>query len=327
MKARALLLACVLGTIPAAALAQDSAPPAAVAEKPATILTVGDVAPALTIDKWVRGEPITGFEKGKIYIVEFWATWCGPCIDGIPHLTELQAKYKDKGVTVIGVTSPDRRNTPEAVDKLVAAQNGKQQMLYTIAWDGTKATSKAYMKAAMQGGIPCAFLVDRDGRLAYIGHPMNMDDALAAVVKGDWDINKEKSRYEAEQAKDRRFNKFMQDLSGGNPQAAYAVAPQVLEDNKDDAGTLNMIAWTIVDPEGPVKNRDLAFALKAAERASELTEGKDASVLDTVSRVHFLKGDIDQAIQIQEKAITLTEDPGERAALKKSLDEYKAAKK
>lgn len=327
MKARALLLACVLGTIPTVAFAQGSAPAATKAEAPETILTVGDNAPAMTIEKWVRGEPITGFEKGKVYIVEFWATWCGPCIDGIPHLTELQEKYKDKGVTVIGVTSPDRRNTPEAVEKLVKSQNDNKQMLYTIAWDGSKQTSKNYMKAAMQGGIPCAFLVDREGRIAYIGHPMNMDDALAAVVKGDWDISKEKSRYEAEQAKDRRLNTFMQNLVGGNAKAAYAIAPQLLDDNKDDAGTLNMIAWTIVDPDGPVKDRDLAVALKAAVRANELTKGEEASILDTLARIHFLQGDIDQAIQIQEKAIALTEVPGERDALKKSLDEYKAAKK
>lgn len=331
MNVRALLLACVVGTLPVVCLAQDATPTtAAPAAKPAQespTLTVGDMAPAMTVDKWVRGEPITGFERGKIYVVEFWATWCGPCIDGIPHLTELQSKYKDKGVTIIGVTAPDRRNTLEAVEKMVAEQNAKSQMTYSVAWDSSKKTSEAYMKAAMQGGIPCAFIVDREGRVAYIGHPMQMDDALAGTVKGDWDVSKERARYEAEQVKDRRFNTFMRNLVGGKPDDAYAVAEQVLADCKDEPSMLNMIAWTIVDPNGRVTKPNVEIAMKAVSRANELTEGQQPSILDTLSRVHFVKGDVDKAIEVQQKAISLSEDESEKAELRKALDEYKAAKK
>src|SRR5512140_3275077 len=65
-------------------------------------LKIGDPAPKLQTGKWIQGDPVKGFEKDKAYIVEFWATWCGPCRVSIPHLNEIHNKFKEKGLTVIG---------------------------------------------------------------------------------------------------------------------------------------------------------------------------------------------------------------------------------
>src|SRR5262245_29820133 len=69
----------------------------------AKILNIGDAAPALTVSSWVKGDKVEKFEPRKTYVVEFWATWCGPCKRNIPHLTELMHQYKDQGVQIIGV--------------------------------------------------------------------------------------------------------------------------------------------------------------------------------------------------------------------------------
>src|SRR5438876_8031237 len=99
---------------------KPDAPKAAAPETKGPTLNIGDRAPALKIDKWVKGEPVTEFQTGKVYVVEFWATWCGPCIKSMPHNTEVQKKFKDKGVTVIGVTSEDTRgNKLPKVEKMV----------------------------------------------------------------------------------------------------------------------------------------------------------------------------------------------------------------
>ena len=77
------------------------APAPAAIDHPA--LEVGSKAPALSINKWVKGNTVVGFEPGKVYVVEFWATWCAPCRRAIPHLTDLQKDLGPKGVTIVGI--------------------------------------------------------------------------------------------------------------------------------------------------------------------------------------------------------------------------------
>ena len=92
----------------------------------------------------------------------------------MPHLSDLQKKHADKGLTIIGVTAEDPRNSLEQVEAMVADKG--DTMAYTVAWDDARKTNDAYMKAAKQNGIPCAFIVDGNGKIAYIGHPMYLDE-------------------------------------------------------------------------------------------------------------------------------------------------------
>lgn len=147
------------------------------AEKPkgdAPSLKVGDAAPALACDEFIKGDAVKEFEKGKVYVVEFWATWCPPCLKSIPHLSEMQKEHKD--LTVIGMASSEHGSGAEVLTKLkdfVKKQGDK--MGYRVAYDSKRAMSKAWMEPAGQDGIPCAFVVDGEGKLAFIGHPMGKD--------------------------------------------------------------------------------------------------------------------------------------------------------
>ncbi|MGH7133224.1 MAG: TlpA family protein disulfide reductase [Phycisphaerales bacterium] len=152
--------------------------------KPEATLKVGDKAPAIAVDKWVKGEPVKGFEKGKVYVVEFWATWCGPCIAMIPHMTEMQKKYKD--VTFMSIAASERMPKDgadkrlENVEKFVKDQGDK--MGYRVGYDSKRAMGTSYMTAAGQNGIPCSFLVDGEGKIAWIGHPSKLEAELEKIA-------------------------------------------------------------------------------------------------------------------------------------------------
>ena len=146
-------------------------------------LKVGDPAPKLQTGKWVQGDPVTSFQKGKAYIVEFWATWCPPCRASIPHLNEVYTKFKDKGLIVIG------QNCWERDDSLVAPFVTKMgdKMTYRVALDDKSsdkkgAMAKTWMEAAGRNGIPSAFLIDTKGTIAWIGHPMQLKEQVIEDV-------------------------------------------------------------------------------------------------------------------------------------------------
>ncbi|MFN0008230.1 MAG: redoxin family protein [Planctomycetota bacterium] len=351
MLSRIALAAAALMITTAVAFSQKT--PDAAAKKPA--LVVGLPAPQLQIEKWVKGSPVAGFEKGKVYVVEFWATWCGPCIAGMPHLSALQRQYRDKGVTFIGVTSADTRgNDLPAVEAMV--EDKGDVMDYTVAWDSGRATSEAYMKAAARNGIPCCFLVDAAGKIAYIGHPMFLDLPMEQVVAGTWDIEKgnaaiaeAEAKYSAIRkaigtdpksapAKISEFEsnfpilarlvspmKFDAFLAAGDFPAAYAAGSKLVDEaiKQENAGDLNAIAWKIVDPEANWATLDLDLAMRAAAQGVALTHEKDGSILDTLARVYFLKGDTKKAIEIQTKAVDVSTDRM-KGSLEKTLAEYKA---
>src|ERR1700744_5719893 len=60
------------------------------------LFDLGDPAPPLRVKEWIKGTPVENFEKGRVYVVEFWATWCAPCRAAMPHLSSLASKYKHK---------------------------------------------------------------------------------------------------------------------------------------------------------------------------------------------------------------------------------------
>jgi thiol-disulfide isomerase/thioredoxin len=143
-------------------------------------LKLGDAAPELKVKMVNEKEYGKTFSlsefKDKVIVIEFWATWCPPCKETIPHLSELQEKYKDK-VVVIGITGEEKT----VVEKFFNAQ---KEMKYRVAIDDEDKSARIYMTGFGVNGIPHAFII-KAGKIIWHGHPMEMDPVLEKAVENE----------------------------------------------------------------------------------------------------------------------------------------------
>ena len=233
---------------------------------------VGDPAAPLHIAEWVKGQPVdlAAVKGQKIVVVEFWATWCPPCRASIPHLTELQRKYKDKGVLFIGISTEK-----PAVVKPFVTQMGAQ-MDYTVAIDQDFKTSEGYMEAYGIEGIPHAFIVDKMGRVAWGGHPMDgLDQTLELILAGKYDPLLPKKRARGGALLQQFVNLIQQ---GKDDASAAALAKEIEAIDQEVGGLMPGQKFDAADIRQKIKFRS---AIGAFEQA--ITDGKDEADVEKLA--------------------------------------------
>lgn len=165
-------------------------------------LNIGDTAPSLKVSKWLKGKPFKTFEKNKVYVVEFWATWCRPCIIAMPHLSSLSSKYEGK-VIILGIDVYEKETT--SLNKISAFVDGMgDRMDYNVAVEDSNFMAINWLDASGTKGIPNTFVIDGSGRLAWIGEPQELDEVLAKILNGTWNINEVVGK--------RNFDNYLEEL-------------------------------------------------------------------------------------------------------------------
>ena len=136
----------------------------------------GRPLPPLQVAGWINTDkPLTTADlQGKIVLVDFWATWCRPCVRGLPKLIEVHKRYRDVGVVVVGLTSEDGP-AAQQVKNFVATKNG---MDWPIGY-GAGLTFRMMDVEA----IPTYILYDRSGTSVWGGHSLSgIDEAIVAAL-------------------------------------------------------------------------------------------------------------------------------------------------
>lgn len=325
--------------------------PAAYAQK------VGDSVTPEVFGKleWVQGEGPTAWEPGKLYVLECWATWCGPCIAAIPHVDALYDKYQAKGLRVIGVNVWE-----DGKDKVVEFVKKKGEgMSYPVAYTGKGgAFETTWLKPAGVQGIPHAFLV-KDGKVIAGVHPMKLTDELVESLLQEGEAGKSaleamnaQALKDGQEAKARMaFSEAagkndadgmaaaVEALKSANPKSFYIplMANEVLVargdwasldklidgsgDEKPNALVVSSLGMKLAATEG-VPKETLQKVIAAYEATPELTKGSFPVV--ALARLQWQAGDKDKAVAKAKEALELTKELAEKRAAAPS-DKEKAA--
>lgn len=325
-------------------------------------LKVGDAAPAISVESYVQGTPVASLEKGRTYLLQFWAPWNKASVEQLAALSEVQKAYAEKGLVVIAIASTDVTGTTLEKVKTVAGEKAPGAP-YAVAWDKGTETKDAFLKAAGRTALPCAVLVDKNGKIALIENVERGMQFLDGVTAGTHDLaalaewhakagrtaQTEKGMQTAFQARkwadvqtyaeellavdpigyggNAQLRMLAQSKSGAPEKAVEWAKTWIEGPGKNSPEGLNAVAWVLVDPADPFPKPDLDVAMKAAQRSAELTKNEDGAILDTLARVHFLKGDVAKAIELQKLALERLK-PNQmqfKGQIEAALKEYEAA--
>src|SRR5262249_55209939 len=188
-------------------------------------LKVGDPAPKLEVKEFLKGDAVARLEKGKVHVIEFWATWCPPCRAAIPHLTKLQQQHKD--VIFIGVSAYEHNQ--KEVKPFVESMGDK--MAYRVALDlvpeGREPKdgkmARTWMTAAEQWFVPRAFIVNAGGKLAYSGHPGGLEEPLGQIVAGKFDLKAAAAAYQTAKFEDSLLSALRKARQSGDPNVLVEI--------------------------------------------------------------------------------------------------------
>ncbi|MBX3394943.1 MAG: TlpA family protein disulfide reductase [Phycisphaerae bacterium] len=312
---------------------------------------IGDVAPAMDGIRWLNATPKSipgGQEPARhVFVVEFWATWSGPCRKLVPRLTTLHEKYGRQGVIVLSISDEAEADVQAFLKKFPA-------MPYHVGVDPNGETSKVWIDDI--DGIPHAFVVDRDKRVIWSGHPADyegLESAVRGALTGTFDLAAARIA-EANQVKYDELLPALQSLYAGweaggleaDKRAATErelittvekmiqlcpgdVQPSLIkrqllrafgrESEADTFGqsmesrfansptALAEIARTELGTD--LNYRRPAVMLRCARKAVELSESDDAEILALLAQIECEVGMVDAAAAHQTKALMIVTRP------------------
>lgn len=225
--------------------------------------------------------------RGRVVLIDFWATWCGPCVATIPHLIELHHKYADQGLVIVGHTDGSSTN----LEAFIKSKN----MPYLISVGAD--IGDAYGVS----GIPAVFVIDPDGKVAWQGHPAELQESVITNLLKNVRLSASPAPRFAKPAASEKVARVEAGITSGKVGAGVKVLEKLSEDK--DAGTAAAAKATLE-----------AIATWKAKVDGEIAKQKEAgdiyAAAELVASVALSYAGHDEAKAYQAQAAELKKDPG-----------------
>jgi len=245
-----------------------------------------------------------------VYLIDFWATWCAPCIADFPELTEVQEEYEGR-VRVVAVAIAMTMADEERVEHIEEFLDSIEAPQCTVAVDRARDTADAWMRVGSRKSLPIAFIVDGSGTVVWMGRSREARPALERVLAGE-DVSMGEPEWRERDRWEWSFNAVNVQLMVGDDGYGAEVVWEALE--REFPGKAEEMKSTAINVamSGSVEKPDLVLAAACAISACELTGWKDPEALMALACVHHRRGMKAEANRVFEKAIELQPDDGMR---------------
>ena len=316
---------------------------------------IGEPAPASPGGETLHGDPVEGWAPGRTTLLLFWSPFVAGSAEHVARLQEVTGSLDTVDGISIGLGPKER------VESVLDDLPGRDPVPPRTVVDPTGAWREAFLAPLGLTELPAIVAIDGEGRVLYHGPVRTSAITLGQVINGAFDpetYRRDALEYGARmnvqrivnagRARARRgelpwdsvlevlreaialdpdntplrvleFDVLLADAD--RPDEAYEVARTIMTDFPTSPLTMNDLAWHIVSFPN-VSRRDLDLALDAARRANAVQGGLDSGILDTLARVHWLRGDAEEAIRLQTIAVGRAPDTWSGDATRENLRVY-----
>jgi len=309
-------------------------------------LSIGDKAPELKYSKWIKGIPVKSLEGDQLYVLEFWATWCGPCKLAMPHITKLQKQYNGK-VTFIGVGVWEKVPVGQAYESSLPSviqyvKGNEANMGYSVIADNNEQhMGNNWLKAAGENGIPSTFIVENN-KILWIGHPNALDTIIPKIIARTYNMQAYKASFEkrAEAGRSQMekinatLNPINEAIKAKNFQMAFALMDKVKVEQPQMKASMEMMKLGVLIDNfsltevqqfangwdypssgslilGEVYKRDNLSKetyLWAAKNFGSTDKVTNPLILDALATCYAKAGVLKEAIPLQERAFEIAKE-------------------
>ena len=308
------------------------------------------------VKSWLNGAPTPGYQPGKIYFIELFATTCTHCEEAAPEVDKMVRDFQPKGVEFLAISKEE----PEKITAWLAKPEIQARAKFPIGFDPDHWADRTLQVGTFKDFTPRVFLV-KDSIIQWFGHPTDAEGPLAQLVAGTWDPSKVEAEFklnsQVEQAKARITSTITQAEKSGDwgptlklidsitdafperqasfksqkfavligvanmPVEGYALGKKIAAENATDLETLRVLSRTTLNSQF-AQVRDLDFAMELALAADALGNGENAKAAEVVAFAYFSKGDREKAIEHIERAIRLQTEDGFLKLYRERLTKY-----